>query len=71
VTLPFKTRCHREGCYVGCNLPSTDGQKLAGSKDSESRVLTVTPWALESAGTSALLQCRNDSVGVNEKVTGQ
>ena len=67
MALPFKTGCHRKGCDVGSNLPSTDGQKLAGSKDSESRVLTVTPWNQSAAGASALLQCRKDSVGETEK----
>ncbi len=33
IALPFKTRCHREGCEVGSYLPSTASQKLAGSTE--------------------------------------
>ncbi len=33
IALPFKTRCHREGCELGSYLPSTASQKLAGSTE--------------------------------------
>ncbi len=33
IALPFKTRCHREGCEVGSYLPSTASQKIAGSTE--------------------------------------
>ncbi len=62
IAFPFKTRCHREGCEVGSYLPSTASQKLAvplrfelRSLDSESRVLTITPWNQAAASESALL----------------
>ncbi len=61
IALHFKTRCHGEVCEVDSYLPSTASQKLMvplrfelRSLDSESRVLTITPWNQAVARESAL-----------------
>ncbi len=63
IAFPFKTRCHREGCEVRLLFAEYCQSKAKQvplrfelrSLDSESRVLTITPWNQAEASESALL----------------